>query len=156
MSSFSHKGTTITLDGNGAFRATHKGEVVRGPSLDAVKKKINAIDAKGFVEFDALNFIWGNKLGEFRVVGVQPGKKGSWRNANAKWKVTDKNKTSPTVDTSRVVIPDTPENRVKVQAYLTRLSAIIQQEEQLKQEREKSYSDLPWANPDDHTPGGEK
>lgn len=102
-----HKGITITFnEGSGKFIATDKnGQRVVAASLAAIKKQLDKAESPE--NWNAL--VWkryGSGYDEVVVVGIKsPRKYGS-----AEWKLNNG-------ETRSMVYPDTPENRVALDAF---------------------------------------
>ena len=79
MSSFEHSGTKIILTEQGEFTASINGKLVRTPSLDSMKKRIDGANA--FQPFPAIVNSRGGKFEEATVTGIaKPRGKKSWSN----------------------------------------------------------------------------
>lgn len=102
---FSHAGINIFVDVDGMFTTARNGEVVKRPSLAAMKKYIDG--RTPFVPFNALD-IDGKPI---KVIGIRDGRKGRFGNDPKRYWITSNNSWAFSI------YVDSPANRKAVAAY---------------------------------------
>lgn len=153
---WTHKDHTIMFQPNGEFTVTIKGRIVRSPSLDAAKKKINAALLNSFREFDALSFSFyagsDTKGIKVHVTGIEKVRGRTWGTTHhfqGKAEEVIHGKPRTREDTFGTLFPDTPECRAAYAAYIELCVVNAARKEEAEKAEAALRAKIPTISADD-------
>ena len=134
-----HRGVSITFDtARAIFLATIDGKPQRAPSLDAIKKKIEAAVNNAFTPWRGLSVsYYGAAFREVEVVGIAKGRK-EWlvRYLDRDGRRSEGNESA--------IVEDTPENRSLVAAMVAAHKTLEAEKDRLGQIKEDARKAIPF------------
>lgn len=149
---WTHKGVKITIDHHGDFVGRHRDQALRHPSLDAIKKRIDAMEASAIEPFDAIEWDGNRDTGKIvtlRVTGI--GKTTEGRYSKPTFRVDRGGRKSYRNGEEQAVLRDTPENRKALAAYQAAWVFANEEYERLRAIASDLHSAIPYIRADDPT-----
>lgn len=131
---FNYKNFSITMTPNGKFVATVAGGVVKAPSLDGLKRKLDKLHV--FKSFDAFRLGYHSEIQPVKIVGTT-------RKGRTIYWVNEHNRTYDHV------IIDTPENRALADAWVALVDKNDKERDRMQDAEEAAKDALPKILPGD-------
>lgn len=154
---WTHKGVKITIDQHGDFIGRHRDQTLRHPSLGAIKKRIDSIEASAIEPFDAIEWEGdrdGGKIVTVRVTSLGTSNEG--RYSKPVFLVDRGGRRSYRKAEERAVLRDTPENRKALLAYHAAYALANSEHDRLKAIATDLHNAIPYVSADDPTGKKEK